>query len=178
VFRSKVPTNRIITSTERTGVPWNRLVKDSREGSLLKHHPMAQPSFSEIVDAVRTKDSRYGKGAYFFIRGALDHTIKQVKPSELNPGSHHVSGQQLLEGIRDFALDQFGPLAYTVFEHWGIRECRDFGNIVFNLVEIGVLGKTDTDDIADFEGGYDFKEALLDPFKPKGNPPNFKRYQR
>jgi uncharacterized repeat protein (TIGR04138 family) len=78
----------------------------------------------------------------------------------------HVSGQELLGGIRQFALEQFGPMAQTVFEDWGVRNCQDFGEIVFNMVEIGLLAKRDTDSREDFLAGYDFQEAFRKPFLP------------
>ena len=80
--------------------------------------------------------------------------------------TNHLTGQQLLEGIRLFALDQYGPMARSVLEHWGIKNCRDFGNIVFNLVECQVLGKTEEDCPEDFDGGYDFKTAFDMPYEP------------
>ena len=80
--------------------------------------------------------------------------------------SNHLTGQQLLEGIRLFALDQYGPMARLVLEYWGVKNCRDFGNIVFNLVEFQVLGKTDEDCPEDFNNGYDFKKAFDYPYKP------------
>jgi len=78
----------------------------------------------------------------------------------------HVSGNELLEGIREYALDRFGPMSLTMMNHWNIRKCRDFGEIVFNLVEHGILGRTENDTLDDFEGGYDFKTAFEDPFLP------------
>ena len=72
----------------------------------------------------------------------------------------HVTGQELLEGIRVYGLDQFGPLARQVFEHWGIQSTEDFGHIVFLLVEVKLLGKTEEDSIADFREVYDFAEAF------------------
>jgi len=129
---------------------------------------MSSSSFSEIIDSICERDDRYRKGVYFFMRSALDHTLKNLKKKQELSESNHVSGQQLLEGIRSYALEQFGPLAYTVITYWGIQSSSDFGNIVFNLIEVGVLGKNENDDIADFEGGFDLQEALLDPFKPTG----------
>jgi uncharacterized repeat protein (TIGR04138 family) len=78
----------------------------------------------------------------------------------------HVSGQELLGGIRDYALAQFGPMTKMVFEEWGIKRCEDFGEIVFNMVEIGLLGKTDQDSREDFANGYDFDDAFRKPFLP------------
>jgi len=136
---------------------------------------MGQKSYSDVIDEVLEKDERYGKGAYYFVRGALDYTLKSLRKDAEKDESKHVSGQQLLEGIREFALDQFGPLAYTVFDYWGLKESKDFGHIVFNLIEIGVLGKNDQDNIEDFEKGFDFEASLLEPFKPAGKPLKFDR---
>lgn len=74
---------------------------------------------------------------------------------------------QLLDGIRDYALDRFGPMTLTLMDHWNIKKCRDFGNIVFNLVDFGILGRTENDSLEDFEGGYSFDEAFELPFMPK-----------
>ncbi len=126
---------------------------------------MSDKNFPEVVKEIQQKDDRYAKGAYFFIREALDHTLKSLdKNSRKNKG--HVSGEELLEGIRSFALDRFGPMTLTLMNHWNIRQCRDFGNIVFNLVEFGILGRTDNDSLEDFEGGYNFQEAFESPFLP------------
>ena len=126
---------------------------------------MSDKNFPEVIKEIHQKDDRYAKGAFFFIRVALDHTLKSLdKNSRKNKG--HVSGEELLEGIRSFALDRFGPMTLTLMNHWNIRQCRDFGNIVFNLVEFGILGRTDNDSLEDFEGGYNFQEAFESPFLP------------
>ena len=126
--------------------------------------------FNEVIRAIRRDDPRYARGAYYFLRQALDYSLKHMhKRGELNK-SNHLSGPQLLEGIRMFGLEQYGPMARTVFEFWGIHTCRDFGNIVFNLVECQVLGKTENDKPEDFDEGYDFAEAFDAPFKPRGKP--------
>ena len=126
---------------------------------------MSDKNFPEVVKEIHRKDGRYAKGAYFFIREALDHTLKSLdKNARKNKG--RVSGEELLEGIRSFALDRFGPMTLTLMNHWNIRQCRDFGNIVFNLVEFGILGRTDSDSLEDFEGGYNFSEAFESPFLP------------
>ena len=101
---------------------------------------MSDKNFPDVVKEIHQNDGRYGKGAYFFIREALDHTLKSPdKDKRKNKG--HVSGEELLEGIRSFALDRFGPMTLTLMNHRNIRQCRDFGNIVFNLVEFGILGR-------------------------------------
>lgn len=130
-------------------------------------------NFNQIINAIRKDDPRYERGAYFFLRHALDFSIKEMHKRGKLDQTNHLSGQQLLEGIRIFALEQYGPMARSVLENWGIKNCRDFGNIVFNLVEFRVLGKTDKDCPEDFDGGYDFKTAFDTPYLPSAkNIPN------
>jgi uncharacterized repeat protein (TIGR04138 family) len=126
---------------------------------------MSDKNFPEVIKEIHDQDDRFGKGAYYFIREALDHTLKSMeKDKGKNKG--HVSGRELLEGIRDYALDRFGPMALTLMDYWNIKKCRDFGDIVFNLVDHGILGRTENDSLADFEEGYNFKEAFEKPFRP------------
>ena len=123
-----------------------------------------------MIRTIREDDPRYARGAYYFLRQALDYSLKELhKRGELDR-SNHLSGQQLLQGIRLYAIDQYGPMARTVLEHWGIKNCRDFGNIVFNLVECRVLGKTDEDSPEDFNAGYTFKDAFDCDFEPSVKP--------
>jgi len=127
---------------------------------------MHPKDFGEAVRLIRKEDSRYGAGAYYFVRQALDHTVR--KQAEEKPGKRrHVTGQQLLEGIREYALEQYGPMTLTMFNEWGLRRCEDFGDVVFNLVDYEVLGKTDNDQREDFSAAYDFEEAFAKPFQPR-----------
>ncbi len=128
---------------------------------------MHELSFEEALEMLRAKDPRYAPDAYLFVREALDYTQKHVAKTARGR-IRHVSGQELLAGIKDFALTQFGPMAMFVLGEWGIRSCEDFGEIVFNMVEIGLLAKTEKDSRADFAEGYDFGEAFRKPFLPKG----------
>ena len=97
---------------------------------------MQEVSFEDALALILFKDPRYHRDAYVFVREALDHTQKSL--SKINKGQlRHVSGQELLAGIRDFALSEFGPMALMVFAEWGVKSCRDFGEIVFNMVETG-----------------------------------------
>lgn len=126
---------------------------------------MGQPDFNEAVDLIVARDGRFHRDAYLFLRDALDHTQGALqRRGETMP--RHVSGGELLEGIREFALEQFGPMAGTVLEEWGIRCCEDFGEIVFNLIDQKILSKTDRDSRDDFKGGYDFATAFRAPFRP------------
>jgi uncharacterized repeat protein (TIGR04138 family) len=124
------------------------------------------PSFRETVIEICQKDSRYQPEAYAFLVEALDATVKTVRKENPEHGKH-VSGKELLEGIRTHALTEFGPMTYTVFSEWGVHTTLDFGAIVFNLVEAGRLGKTETDSLEDFRDVFSFDEAFLKPFEPK-----------
>jgi uncharacterized repeat protein (TIGR04138 family) len=127
---------------------------------------MHEISFEEALARILAKDPRYLRDAYFFVREALDHTQKTIG-KDTRGRARHVSGQELLEGIRDFALQQFGPMAKMLLNEWGVHQCSDFGELVFNMVEADWLAKTDKDSRADFASGYDFDEAFRKPFLPK-----------
>jgi uncharacterized repeat protein (TIGR04138 family) len=126
---------------------------------------MQEVNFDEAVDQILTKDERFHRDAYGFMREGLDFTQKLI--GKENQGKvRHVTGQELLDGLRQYSLAQFGPMAITVFEEWGIRQSKDFGDIVFNMVEIGLLAKTEKDNRDDFQNGYDFTDAFRKPFWP------------
>jgi len=130
---------------------------------------MQQVNFDEAIDRIAQSDSRYHRDAYFFLREALDHTQKRAaraRKSSKDAFARHVSGAELLDGIRDYAVGQFGPMTVTVLNEWGIQRCEDFGELVFNMVDHRILGKTDTDSREDFKGGYSFEEAFVKPFQP------------
>ena len=131
---------------------------------------MQDLEFSEIVGLICKEDTRFDRQAYTFVRQALDQTVKDLKRKtpERTGKSQHVSGAELLMGIRAYALDQYGPLTKTVLNSWGIRRCPDFGDIVFNLIEYNVFSKTEKDRREDFGDLYDFEEAFVKPFAPSG----------
>jgi uncharacterized repeat protein (TIGR04138 family) len=131
---------------------------------------MQRPTFEQAVQQILAQDHRYQAEAYAFLREALDFTVRALQRPQAGP-QRHVSGQELLQGIRSYALQEFGPIAGTVLRTWGIRGTEDFGNIVFNMVESGVLGKTDQDRREDFADGYDFDEAFVKPFLPPADQP-------
>jgi uncharacterized repeat protein (TIGR04138 family) len=126
---------------------------------------MKKFSFAEALAQILSEDTRYDPEAYQFVRQALDYSIRLFEKPVEGPG-RHVSGAELLEGARKLALKEYGPLAKTVLARWGIRQTEDIGAIVFRLVDKGVLGKTDEDDLADFSSGYDFDAAFRAPFRP------------
>ena len=126
---------------------------------------MQKIGFAEALDSIVASDPRYARAAYVFLRDALDFTTKQQKKIK---GStvRHVAGPELLEGVRQYALKEFGPMVMSVFSFWGIHCCEDIGNMVFNLIGAGIFGKTEEDSIEDFKSVYDFEEAFVRPFAP------------
>jgi uncharacterized repeat protein (TIGR04138 family) len=126
---------------------------------------MQKIGFAEALDSIISSDPRYQRDAYVFLRDSLDFTTKQEKKIK-GVSVRHVSGPQLLDGVRRYALKEFGPMVMTVFDNWGIHSCEDVGNIVFNLISAGVFGKTEDDSIEDFKNVYRFEEAFVKPFAP------------
>ncbi len=125
---------------------------------------MQPVNFEQSINIIVAGDPRYGPDAYFFMRDALDHTKRVVGRAKTD--EKHVSPKELLEGIRAFALETYGPMAATVLEAWGIHSCEDFGEIVFKMIEHSLLAKSETDRRADFKDGYDFGQAFRAPFLP------------
>lgn len=100
------------------------------------------------------RDPRYKDDAYEFVLEALSYTQKRLRRSR------HVTGKELLEGIKDLLIGKFGPLTLTVLQHWGIKTTEDFGYIVFNMVEKKILSKTEEDNIESFKDVYDFEAVF------------------
>ena len=125
---------------------------------------MQKPAFHETLDQLVANDTRYTREAYGFLREALEFTQKRRRKSSAE--STHVSANELLGGFREYSLQQFGPMGLTVLEYWGVRSTGDVGRMVFNLIEAGVFGRAEDDRIEDFENGFSFEEAFVEPFRP------------
>ena len=110
--------------------------------------------FYQVIEEICVKDPRYKPDAYEFVMQALYFTQKKIKRQG------HMSGKELLEGIRDFAVQEYGPMAKTLLYHWGISKTEDFGNIVFNMIGKKVLSKTENDSVADFRDVYDLEKTF------------------
>ncbi len=110
--------------------------------------------FNSILESIVEGDQRYKQDAYDFVMEALNFTQKKFRRSK------HVSGIELLDGMRELVLQKFGPLTLQVLKHWGIHSTEDFGNIVFTLVENRILSKTEEDSLEHFRNVYDFKEVF------------------
>ena len=137
---------------------------------LLPHNSRMQAiQFEQAVGTILKRDKRFDPHSYFFLKDALDFTLKRI--ADGNSGqSRHVSGPELVAGFRDLALEQFGPMAATLMSEWGVRKCGDIGDMVFHLIEEQIFGKQDTDCQEDFAGNFDFEDSLRAPFVPKSRP--------
>jgi len=125
--------------------------------------------FDAAVDNILKRDKRFDEGSYFFLKDALDFTLKRNR-EENNGEERHVSGAELLLGFRDFTLQEFGPMSSTLLHEWGVHSCSDIGDLVFHLIEEGMFGRQDSDSKEDFREVYDFEEAFCAPFLPKAVP--------
>ncbi len=101
------------------------------------------------------KDKRYKLEAYLFVLSAVSYTLEKLGVKR------HLTGQELLKGIKGLAREKYGLMAKEVFKHWGVNETIDFGHIVFNLVAANLLRKTDEDKLEDFKDIYDFDEVFV-----------------
>ena len=122
--------------------------------------------FDTAVENILEREKRFDAGAYFLLKEALDFTLKRTR--EEGGEERHVSGKELIHGFRDHALQEFGPMAFTLLREWGVNACSDIGDMVFELVEEGMFGKQDSDTREDFADHYDFAEAFLLPYLPQG----------
>jgi len=121
--------------------------------------------FDTAVEKILERETRFEAGAYFLLKDALDFTLKRTR--EEHGEERHVSGAELILGFRDHALQEFGPMALTLLQEWGVAQCSDVGDMVFELIEEGMFGKQDSDTREDFANHYEFTEAFLDPYLPK-----------
>lgn len=115
---------------------------------------MHETRTSDILSQLRRRNPRYARPAYLFIMAALHRCLERLETPR------HVSGAELAGAVRELALERFGPLARTVLEHWGIHSTGDMGELVFLLVESGVLIKQPGDTREDFEEIYSFHDAF------------------
>ncbi|MGH7574757.1 MAG: Minf_1886 family protein [Longimicrobiales bacterium] len=120
----------------------------------------------QVLDRLRERNPRFHEAAYLFVLSALHHVIQRL------PEPRHISGRELAEGVRDLAIERFGPMARTVLEHWGIRATADVGELVFALVDCNILIKQNEDLPEDFRDVFDFDDAFERDYpwgRPRGN---------
>lgn len=129
-----------------------------------------QKSFHEVVEEIIEREPRFSKEAYIFLKEALELTIKQKERGKTEASSH-VDAAELLDGFRQLALKEFGPMVMTVLEYWGVKDSEDVGRMVFDLITAGVFGKTESDSLEDFHQALDFHAAFVAPFQPGQSKP-------
>jgi uncharacterized repeat protein (TIGR04138 family) len=132
-------------------------------------------SLDDELSRVLARDPRYTIEAYAFVLEALENaktrkrrvrarTARARGRSRRDPFAHHVSGQELCEGVRQLALNCYGRMARVVLGHWGLHATGDLGNVVYNLIAAGIFDKTPTDSRTDFDDVFDFDQAFVHEF--------------
>ena len=136
-------------------------------------------NIQELLD----EDPRFGLEAYQFVREALQYAHTVLNMADESPGQalsaeiqgeRHLSGQQLCQAIRKYSLEQYGYMAKTVLNRWGIKTTGHFGDIVYNLIRIGLMKKSPEDRREDFDDVYQFDTAFCVDFRiipPKASGP-------
>ena len=120
-----------------------------------------ETSPQEMLHNLCRRDPRYPFEAYDFVYQALGYVQQQLKQQGINTeGPNHVTGQQLAEGCRDFALQEYGLLARTVLKSWNIQATDDIGELVYNLIGIQLMTKNETDRKEDFHHVYDMENEF------------------
>ena len=116
--------------------------------------------------ALALRDGRYAPEAFHFLFESLEHAVRLAGKESAQGTERHVTGQELLAGLRQHALETFGPLAAHVWRAWGVKSSIDWGRIVFLLVDESLLRRRDSDTLADFEQGFDFERVFVEGYRP------------
>ncbi len=121
----------------------------------------------ERILQIRRRDRRFARNAYFFALDALDYTMVRLGRDRKTGEERHIGGKDLLLGIQELAAEQFGPMALVVFRRWGVQTAEDFGEIVFNLIDAGLLSRRPEDSRLDFASGIDFERVFADKYRAR-----------
>ena len=106
------------------------------------------------MDRIRLREPRFHEQAYLFVLAALEYCQTRL------PERRHIAGRELAASCRELALDRYGVMARTVLDHWGVRRTADIGDMVFTLVELGLLISAPSDNRDDFHDVFDFDQAF------------------
>lgn len=129
--------------------------------------PESFESLEDRILLIRRRDRRFARNAYCFALDALDYTMACLGKDRKTGEDRHVGGRELLAGMQEFAAESFGPLASVVFRRWGIHTTEDFGEIVFNLIDAGLLSRRAEDSRLDFASGTDFERVFAEKFNER-----------
>ncbi|MGJ8672621.1 Minf_1886 family protein [Rubritalea sp.] len=127
---------------------------------------MQSMHFDQALQNILKRDSRFSPDGYSFLKQALDYTVTEHTKHDPDM-SQHVTAKELLDGFRNLALEEYGPMASTLLAEWGIHNCSHVGDMVFLLIQEGMFGKQDSDRRDDFSEAYDFNEVFVAPYLPK-----------
>lgn len=111
------------------------------------------------LDEIAQEDGRYDPAAFRFVYEGLGYTVKNVTQEAC-----HVSGQTLCEGLRQMAIEKYGRLALLVLNTWGLKTTRDFGQIVYTLIDHEWMSAQPTDTLDDFNDVYEFQATFKEQF--------------
>jgi uncharacterized repeat protein (TIGR04138 family) len=106
------------------------------------------------MERIRLREPRFDERAYLFVLAALEYCQQGLDERR------HITGRELALACRDLALDRFGVMARIVLDHWGVRSSADIGDVVFTLVELGLLMSQPTDTRDEFIEVFDFDQAF------------------
>ena len=118
-------------------------------------------TFESMIETLMCQESRYTREAYVFVQMAMDY----YRAKYGNEQVRHLTGQELLKGLEELALDQFGPMAPQVLNHWGLFRGEDVGEIVYLFLEHGVMNKSDSDRIEDFADVIEFSNTMSENYR-------------
>ena len=121
---------------------------------------MDDEKIKDAILSLASDNDDYDSHAYFFVNGAVSHTVEQISRTPDGQGARHVTGKELIEGALDFALQQYDFLAPQVFEYWGILSGSDLGAIVYRMIGAGILSAGKNDRLEDFNGPEDLPSLL------------------
>ncbi len=128
--------------------------------------PQKTSDFFIKVNEITDRDGRYPVEAYEFVNDAVVYTVEKLSKKN-SSGRNHITGQELLDGVKELGIKLYGPMASQVFQEWSIKDGMSVGNIVYNMVNCQLLRTSDSDSISDFNIPLDFQKALTSPFMPK-----------
>jgi len=121
---------------------------------------MDDEKIKDAILSLASDNDDYDSHAYFFVNGAVSHTVEQISRAPDGQGARHVTGKELIEGALDFALRKYDFLAPQVFEYWGLRSGSDLGAIVYRMIGAGILSAGKNDRLEDFNGPEDLPALL------------------
>ena len=120
----------------------------------------AQTGLRRRLERAIRRDGRYAPEAFEFLHSGLALAARRKHGPDADERPRHVSGEELCYALRHIARQRWGLLAREVLRHWNIHRTRDFGEMVYLLIDLGIMGKRDSEDIAEFDEVYGFRAAF------------------